>query len=197
MKRLLIAAAFMMIWEVSSACTRDSDCDWKCFIPRGEKSGACANNTQHLKQLQAATARQWQQEEATRLEAARQAAFRQRLVVVRRDPSGHYIAEGRINGMSVLFMVDTGATDVALPLPLARRLGLSLNPGGISHTANGLVESWSTRLNSVDLGGLVVRDVRASVLPNMPDDGVLLGMSYLENLEMSQQGDSLTLRLRH
>lgn len=115
-------------------------------------------------------------------------------VLLRRNRAGHYVTGGRINGKPVVFMVDTGATDVALPLGLARRLNLSLRPGGISITANGRVETWRTRLDSVDVGGLVLRDVRASVLPNMTGDEVLLGMSYLKHLELIQRGDTLTLR---
>jgi aspartyl protease family protein len=115
-------------------------------------------------------------------------------VVLRRNRAGQYVAGGRINGEPVVFMVDTGATDVALPLPLARRLGLRLQPGGISTTANGRVETWRTRLDSVDVGGLVLRDVRASVLPNMPGEEVLLGMSYLKHLELIQRDGNLTLR---
>ena len=115
-------------------------------------------------------------------------------VVLRRNRAGHYVAGGRINGQPVVFLVDTGATDVALPLSLARRLGLVLRPGGVSQTANGRVETWSTRLATVDLGGLVARNVRASVLPNMIGDEVLLGMSYLKQLELIQRGETLTLR---
>ncbi len=115
-------------------------------------------------------------------------------VVLQRNRAGHYVASGRINGEPVVFLVDTGATDVALPLPLARQLGLKLRPGGVSMTANGTVETWTTRLDSVDLGGLVARNVRASVLPNMPGDEILLGMSYLKRLELIQRGNTLTLR---
>lgn len=115
-------------------------------------------------------------------------------VVLRRNRTGHYVAGGRINGEPVVFLVDTGATDVALSLSLARRLGLRLRAGGLSHTANGLVETWIARLDTVDLGGLVARNVRASVLPNMPGDEVLLGMSYLKRVELLQRGDTLTLR---
>lgn len=115
-------------------------------------------------------------------------------VVLRRNRAGHYVASGRINGEPVVFLVDTGATDVALPLALARRLGLSLSPGGIGRTANGTVQTWTTRLDSVDLGGLVARNVRASVLPNMPGEEILLGMSYLKRLELIQRGETLTLR---
>ena len=75
-------------------------------------------------------------------------------VVLQRNRAGHYIAGGTINGHSVVFLLDTGATQVALPLALARRIGLPLRPGGIGRTANGNVETWSTRLDNVSLGGL-------------------------------------------
>ncbi|MBK5966448.1 aspartyl protease [Thiocystis minor] len=117
-------------------------------------------------------------------------------VVLQRNRAGHYVAGGAINGVPVRFLVDTGATNVALPLDLAQRLRLPLRPGGVSMTANGPVETWSTRLDRVDLGGLVARGVRASVLPNMPGGEVLLGMSYLKHLELIQRGNTLTLR-RH
>jgi aspartyl protease family protein len=115
-------------------------------------------------------------------------------VVLQRNRAGHYVASGAINGQPVVFLVDTGATDVALPLAVARRLGLFLRAGGMSKTANGNVRTWKTRLDSVDLGGLALRGVSASVLPNMPGDEVLLGMSYLKRFELLQRGDTLTLR---
>jgi aspartyl protease family protein len=64
----------------------------------------------------------------------------------------------------------------------------------MSKTANGMVRTWTTRLDTVDLGGLVAHNVRATVLPNMPGDDVLLGMSYLRHLELIQRGGVLTLR---
>ncbi len=115
-------------------------------------------------------------------------------VLLQRNRMGHYVASGTINGEPVTFLIDTGATAVALPLALARRLGLRLVPGGMSKTANGMVETWGTRLDSVELGGLGVRNVRAAVMPNMPGDDVLLGMSYLKHFELIQRGDTLTLR---
>ena len=60
-------------------------------------------------------------------------------VILARNHAGHYLAPGRINGQPVIFLIDTGATDVALPLALAERLNLRLAPGGIARTANGAV----------------------------------------------------------
>ena len=115
-------------------------------------------------------------------------------VVLQRNRAGHYVAGGRINGEPVIFLVDTGATDVALPLSLARRLGLTLGAERMSKTANGNVRTWSTRLDSVGLGGLTARGVSAAVMPNMPGEEVLLGMSFLKRFELLQKGRTLTLR---
>jgi aspartyl protease family protein len=116
-------------------------------------------------------------------------------VVLERNRAGHYVAPGRINGEPVLFLVDTGATDVALPIELARRIGLQLGAPGIGRTANGDVRTWSALLDTVELGGLTAHRVRASVLPNMPGDQVLLGMSFIKRFELIQRGTTLTVRI--
>lgn len=128
------------------------------------------------------------------VEAALDAAGRPQ-VVLARNRAGHYVAGGRINGKAVVFLVDTGATDVALPLGVARRLGVPLGPPRIGRTANGDVEVWSTRLASVDLGGLTASQVDASVLPNMAGDEVLLGLSFLKRFELVVRDGTLTLGL--
>ena len=115
-------------------------------------------------------------------------------VVLKQNRHGHYVAPGTINGEPVVFLLDTGATAVALPLPLAKRLGLPLRRGGMASTANGEVQVWTTVLKEVALGGLSARHVRASVMPNMSGNEVLLGMSWLRRFEMVQQGHTLTLR---
>ena len=115
-------------------------------------------------------------------------------VILARNHVGHYLAPGRINGQPVIFLIDTGATDVALSLALAERLNLRLVPGSIARTANGDVQAWSALLDEVDLSGLVARRVRASVLPNLPGDQVLLGMSYLKRFVLLQREGTLTVR---
>jgi len=64
----------------------------------------------------------------------------------------------------------------------------------MAKTANGNIRTWSAWLDSVDLGGLTAKRVQASVLPNMPGEEVLLGMSYLKRFDLIQHGDILTLR---
>lgn len=116
-------------------------------------------------------------------------------VVLQQNRSGHYVATGAINGEEVVFMLDTGATTVSLPLALARELGLPLRRGGMSKTANGLVQTWTTRLDSISLGGLTARNLRATVLPNFPGEQVLLGMDFLRRFELIQRGGQLTIRI--
>lgn len=115
-------------------------------------------------------------------------------VVLKRNRAGHYVASGRINGHPVLFLLDTGATDVAISDELAQRLDLARGRRVLSQTANGTVVSWQTRLAEVGLGAITLNDVRASILPSMAGNEVLLGMSFLKRLEWTQRGDRLTLR---
>jgi aspartyl protease family protein len=116
-------------------------------------------------------------------------------VVLDRNAQGHYVASGRINGMPVTFLLDTGATDVAVPEDLAERLRLKRRGGGISQTANGPVAVWHTVLDEVSLGAIRLENVRASILPSMDGvDKVLLGMSFLKQLEFSQRDGQLTLQ---
>ncbi|WP_428033714.1 retropepsin-like aspartic protease family protein [Amphritea sp.] len=114
-------------------------------------------------------------------------------VVLQRNRQGHYIAPGTINGQPVRFLLDTGATDISIPGALAEELGLT--PGRVSYasTANGTIKVYDTRLNSVALGGLSRADVAAHINPHMQGDTVLLGMSFLQHLELIQRGDTLTL----
>jgi len=117
-----------------------------------------------------------------------------REVVLRRNRAGHYVAAGELNGVPVTLLLDTGATDVAIPGGLARRLGLAAEGRGMSRTAAGDVEVLRTTLARVRLGTIELRQVRASILPQMEGEEVLLGMSFLKKLEMVQRGDVLTLR---
>jgi aspartyl protease family protein len=116
-------------------------------------------------------------------------------VVLERNAQGHYVANGQINGLTVTFLLDTGATDVAIPEALADRLQLQRRRGGISQTANGPVAVWLTVLDQVALGDIQLDRVRASIVPTMPvGSPVLLGMSFLKQLEFTQRDRQLILR---
>ncbi|WP_409264167.1 TIGR02281 family clan AA aspartic protease [Pseudomonas sp. KCJK9000] len=107
---------------------------------------------------------------------------------------GHFVADGAINGQSVHFMLDTGATDVAIPESLAQGLGLQRGSSVVLSTANGRTEGYRTRLNSLQLGDIRLHDVRALVVPALDGETVLLGMSALKQLEFTQRGGTMLLR---
>ncbi len=115
-------------------------------------------------------------------------------VVLKRNKSGHYVASGRINGQPVVFMLDTGASDISVPLEIAERLGLARGRPVTYQTANGPAVNYATRLDSVSLGNITLYNLPASINPNTRDTDILLGMSFLKHLEFSQKGDTLTLR---
>ncbi len=115
-------------------------------------------------------------------------------LVLKRNKMGHYIANGRINGQSVTFMLDTGATDVSIPGRIAQKLNLKPGAQATYRTANGPVKVRMTMLNTVSLGEIKLQNVRATINPGYKSNEILLGMSFLKHLEFSQRGNTLTLR---
>ena len=87
-----------------------------------------------------------------------------------------------------------GATDVAVPAHLANRLQLRAGRQGLASTANGVVRVAESTIDTLRIGEIVVRDVKANLNPGMQDDHILLGMSVLRQLEFTQRGDWLILR---
>jgi aspartyl protease family protein len=118
-------------------------------------------------------------------------------VTLAADVRGHFFAEGAINGNPVRFLVDTGATAVALPAREALRLGIDYRKGerSLSSTANGLVPFYRVRLDTVTLGPIELTGVEAGVVEGGLDM-VLLGMSFLNRLEMKRDGQVMTLTRR-
>ncbi|MEW9797238.1 retropepsin-like aspartic protease family protein [Alteromonas sp. CYL-A6] len=115
-------------------------------------------------------------------------------VTLEQNRAGHYVTSGFINNVPVVFLIDTGATDVSVPAHLAGPLGLTAGASSVVSTANGTIRVARTELDSVRIGDIVVNEVRANINPGMRDDHVLLGMSVLRQLEFTQRGDSLILR---
>ena len=126
------------------------------------------------------------------------AAGRGSRIVMSADSGGHFFTPGAINGRMVQFMVDTGATSIAMGAPDAERIGLDYRSGrpGSSSTANGSVTTWTLKLHSVRIGDVEVHDVQASVLPaRMPF--VLLGNSFLTRFQMKRENDQMVLERRY
>lgn len=119
-------------------------------------------------------------------------------IVLTAVSGGHFVTLGSINGRSTQFMVDTGATSVALSQDEARRMGIDHEKGQriTASTANGAVSVHKVRLASVRIQDVEVRDVEAVVVPaGMPH--VLLGNSFLTRFQMKRENETLTLTRRY
>lgn len=120
-------------------------------------------------------------------------------VRIKQTPSGMYETDGRINDLPVRMMVDTGATLVAMNAREAQRLGIDFRRGGVPgqvSTANGIATAYFVTLKSVRVGGLEVRDVAASVTDGDFPEIILLGMSFINQVNMQNQGRELVFRPR-
>ncbi len=126
-----------------------------------------------------------------RLDALQTAEFAE--VRLRADGAGHYRAPGEINGHAVRFMLDTGATDVAIPGHLAAELGLVAGQPIQVHTARGVGRAYRTRIQTLSIGPIELRNLSGTIAPEMQGE-VLLGMNVLGRLEMEQRERVLTLR---
>lgn len=116
-------------------------------------------------------------------------------VVLSADSKGHFVATGAINGGVMMFLVDTGATSVAIPASDANRLGIKYRETGQPmrvSTANGVIPAWRVTFNSVSLGGITLYQVEGTVLESGLDVA-LLGMTFLNRTDMKREGQTLTL----
>jgi len=116
-------------------------------------------------------------------------------VTLLRNKYGHYVATGEINDQSVTFLLDTGATLVAITEHIANELDLQKGASFLSETANGSSVSYRTSIARLALGDIVMTNVPASISSGMEFDEILLGMSFLKHLKMTQQGKELTLSI--
>ena len=120
-------------------------------------------------------------------------------VTLSADPRGHFVAMGSINGGSLSFLVDTGATLVTLPAAEARRLGIDYLQGvrDRAQTANGTVAAYRIKLDTIKIGDIEVHNVDAVVTEGDGLGMTLLGMSFLNRMEMKRDGHSMTLTKRY
>ena len=117
-------------------------------------------------------------------------------VRLQQNRQGHYVTQGKINGYDVIFLLDTGATNVSIPSHIAEQLNLKSFGSHIAQTANGSVRVYQTKLDQLNIGNLFLHDVSASINPGMQSNEILLGMSALKKVEFSQSGKQLILRER-
>lgn len=114
-------------------------------------------------------------------------------VTLTRNPKGHYVGIMQLNGQPVQFLLDTGATLVAVSADVAARTGM---PQGTAHqaaTANGFTTAYRSEIAELRLGDIVLYNLPASIVPNLAGSEILLGMSALKHLEFSQQANQLQL----
>ena len=122
-----------------------------------------------------------------------------RRVLVRKNGQHQYITTAEINGRRTEVLVDTGANIVAINANDALAMGIDYERGMPSRvsTAAGMVNAWSVILDSVDVGGIKVNNIQASVLEGAFPETVLLGMSYLQHVELSETSGVLSLTARY
>ena len=114
------------------------------------------------------------------------------------DARGHFAAAGSLNGYPVSFLVDTGATTIAIGAAEAQRIGLDYRAGqavGVA-TAAGVVPAWRVTFNTVKIGGITVNQVDGMVVESGLDMP-LLGMSFLNRMDMKRDGQTMTLTQRY
>jgi aspartyl protease family protein len=119
-------------------------------------------------------------------------------IVMAAGSGGHFITQGQINGRAVQFMVDTGATSIAMGVSEAERLGIDYKSGQLAkgNTANGVVTVYQVKLASVRVGDVEIYDVDAAILPTQGPH-VLLGNSFLGRFQMTRFNDQLVLERRY
>ncbi len=120
-----------------------------------------------------------------------------REIVMTAGPGGHFVTQGMVNGRPMQFMVDTGATVIALSEADADRLGLDWRSGqrSVTHTANGAVTTHRITLSAVKVGEITVSNVAAAVVP-APMPFALLGNSFLSRFQMRRDNDVMRLELK-
>jgi aspartyl protease family protein len=117
-------------------------------------------------------------------------------IVITRNKHGHYLFNGSINGRTVTFLVDTGATTTSIPARLAGSLGLQRGQRFSVQTANGTSHAYITNIAHLKLGEMEFNAVKASLNPGLQGNEILLGMNILKNIELIQRGDILIMRKR-
>lgn len=119
-----------------------------------------------------------------------------RQLSIAQGQGGHYWVAGSINGQPVQFLVDTGATSVAINEIQARRLGIDYRVNGrqmVVNTASGTAKAWRVQLNSVKVGAIDVLGVEAVVLEGVSPSDALLGMSFLGRVSWREDQGVLKL----
>lgn len=118
-------------------------------------------------------------------------------VTLQRNARGHYVGTLALNGIDVVFLLDTGATVVAVSPEIAKKTGMPQGQPYQVTTANGITTAYQSSIHSLKLGDIHLQNLPASIVPNLSGTEILLGMSALKHLEFAQQANQLQLRQRN
>lgn len=119
-------------------------------------------------------------------------------VTLQADGRGHFVADGAVNGGSMRFLIDTGATLISIPASEAKRVGVNYLQGSktLVNTAGGPTPAYVVKLDTVRVGAVTLNNVDAVVIERGLDVN-LLGMSFLNRMEMRRDGESMVLTKRY
>jgi aspartyl protease family protein len=111
------------------------------------------------------------------------------------NPTGQFVTTGSINGQPVRFLVDTGANIIAINSTKAATLGIAYSGGRemLAETAGGVVKSWTVALDLVQVGAIRMSNVDAAIIEGEYPQEILLGMTFLKNVEISERGGLMVL----
>lgn len=115
-------------------------------------------------------------------------------LVMRQSNNGHYFVDGSINDQNLNFVIDTGATVVAIPQSIANAAGLACQRQTMAQTANGLTRTCTTVIKKLKFGTFTLTNVEASIAPNLGQP--LLGMNVLRQFRVEQDSGEMRLSIK-
>ena len=121
------------------------------------------------------------------------ASSKKHKISVKANVHGHYVLQGLINGKPVRFLIDTGATDIAMSESEAIKLSLLKGKKGFTETASGRAIIYDSKINSAQIGHIKISNLVVSIIPKMKPGEVLLGMNFLKHLHLNQYKGVMTL----
>ena len=116
-------------------------------------------------------------------------------ITLHRHYDHHFRIKGKVNNVPITFLVDTGATSIAISEKLARQAKLPRYAPIHIQTANGMTIGYMTRIKELRFNSIVLKNVRAVISPNLETSSSLLGMNVLKKFRIIQEKDTLTLTI--
>lgn len=118
-------------------------------------------------------------------------------ITIQRDYDGHFRLDGHINDVEVTFMVDTGATRIAVPAFIAAEAHMVQKAAITIHTANGPTQGYLSQIENLEFENVVLKNIPAIISPSMHQPEVLLGMNVLSKFVTTQTAETLRIQFKH